>query len=332
MAITIKDVAKLAKVSPSTVSRVISDNPRISDATKQVVYKAMEELNYQPNAIARSLANQSTQTIGLIIPNKEEDLFENPFFIQVMRGISLYSQKRHYKIMFNYSSKPEEELKFVKDFVNSRWVDGIVLLTAYDDDQCIEYLSKEKFPFVVVGRPSNLKDIMWVDNDNFQATYHVVNRLIQKGHTKIAFVGGPKNLNFSKDRLDGYKRALEQRNLSLEDWMIEEMAGFSENLGYEAIKRICQTEVPHAVVTTDDLLAFGVMKYNKEHDLNIKITGFNNVPLSAYQSPPLTSVEINAEELGHQAAKLLINSLQGEKSPINHYIVDTDLIERESTL
>lgn len=332
MAVTIKDVAKLANVSPSTVSRVISDNPRISDATKQIVYKAMEELEYKPNAIARSLANKSTKTIGLIIPNTDEDLFQNPFFIQAMRGISLYSQRRGYKIMFNYSSNPDEELSIVKDFVSSKWVDGIVLLTAYEEDKTIDYLSKEDFPFVVVGRPANLKDIMWVDNDNFQATYHVVNRLIQLGASKIAFIGGPSYLNFSKDRLDGYRRGLEQRNISIENWMIEEMPGFSELYGYEAVKRICQHDIPHAIVTTDDLLAFGVMEYVNQHNLNIKITGFNNAPLSAYKNPPLTSVDINAEELGHQAAKLLINSLEGQANAINHYIVETDLIERESTL
>ncbi len=331
MAITIKEVAKLAKVSPSTVSRVISKSPRISDATKKVVYAAMDELKYKPNAIARNLANASTKTLGLIIPNQDENLFKNPFFIQAMRGISIYAQKKNYKIMFNYGSNPQDELNFVREFVHSKWVDGVILLTAYENDLCIEYLNQEAFPFVVVGRPYNIHDIMWVDNDNFQATYNLVNRLIQKGCQEIGFVGGPQKYIFSKDRLEGYKRALELRNLSVHPETIIETEDFTETYGYEAMAKICAHKVPHAVVTTDDLLGFGVIQYCKEHNLSVKVTGFNNIPLSVYQNPSLTSVDIKAEDLGYNAAKLLIRALEGLENPVNHYIVGTDLIEREST-
>lgn len=331
MAVTIKDVAKLANVSPSTVSRVISKSPRISDATKNIVYAAMEELKYKPNAIARNLANASTKTLGLIIPNKEENLFKNPFFIQAMRGISIYSQKKNYKIMFNYSSNPEDELSFVREFVHSKWVDGIILLTAYENDLCIDYLNQQDFPFVVIGRPFNLHDIMWVDNDNFQATYHLVNKLIQRGCHDIAFIGGPQKYIFSKDRLEGYKRAMDLRNLSVDEQMILETRDFTDEYGYEAMEKICSYKVPDAVVTTDDLLAFGVLKYNREHNLDIKVTGFNNTSLSEYQDPSLTSVDIKAEDLGYNAAKLLIKHLEGRDNPVNHFIVGTDLIEREST-
>ncbi len=332
MAITIKDVAKLANVSPSTVSRVISQSPRISDATKKLVYAAMDELKYKPNAIARNLANASTKTLGLIIPNQDENLFKNPFFIQAMRGISIYAQKKNYKIMFNYGASPEEELNFVHEFVNSKWVDGIILLTAYENDLCIEYLSEEAFPFVVVGRPYNIHDIMWVDNDNFQATYNLVNTLIQKGCQDIAFVGGPQKYIFSKDRLEGYKRSLELRNLTVNDDLIIEAKDFTEEYGYQAMAKICTIKVPHAVVTTDDLLGFGVLKYLREHDLKVKVTGFNNIPLSEYQNPALTSVDIKAEDLGYNAAKLLIKALEGVENTVNHYIVGTELVERNSTL
>lgn len=332
MAVTIKDVAKLANVSPSTVSRVISQSPRISDATKQVVYAAMKELKYKPNAIARNLANASTKTLGLIIPNQDENLFKNPFFIQAMRGISIYAQKKNYKIMFNYGASPEDELNFVHEFVNSKWVDGIILLTAYENDLCIEYLNDEAFPFVVVGRPYNIHDIMWVDNDNFQATYNLVNTLIQKGCQDIGFIGGPQKYIFSKDRLEGYKRALELRNLTVAGDIIIEATDFTEDEGYMAMKRICDNRIPQAIVTTDDLLGFGVLRYIREHDLKIKVTGFNNIPLSEYQTPALTSVDIRAEDLGYNAAKLLIRSLEGIENTVNHYIVATELIERESTL
>ena len=331
MAITIKDVAKLANVSPSTVSRVISKNPRISEATKQIVYAAMDELHYKPNAIARNLANASTKTLGLIIPNQDENLFKNPFFIQAMRGISIYAQKKNYKIMFNYGATPEDELNYVHEFVNSKWVDGIILLTAYENDKCIEYLSEEAFPFVVVGRPYNIHDIMWVDNDNFQATYNLVNNLIQKGCQDIGFIGGPQKYIFSKDRLEGYKRSMELRNLTVDQQLIFETSDFTEDEGYKAIEAICKYKIPHAIVTTDDLLGFGVIQYLKEKNLQVKVTGFNNIPLSAYQTPSLTTVDIKAEDLGYNAAKLLIKSIEGVENTVNHYIVGTELIEREST-
>lgn len=328
MAITIKDVAKLANVSPSTVSRVISNNPRISEATKTLVYEAMETLHYTPNASARNLANASTKTLGLIIPNKDENLFKNPFFILAMRGISIYAQKRNYKIMFNYSPDSEADLNYVREFVHSKWVDGIILLTAYENDPCIEYLNAHAFPFVVIGRPHNTQDILWVDNDNFQATYNLVNKLIQKGYQDIAFVGGPHQYVFSQDRLEGYKRALELRNIPFKSEMVEEASDFTDDLGFLAMEKLCQKQIPQAVVTTDDLLAFGVLRYCRTHHLMVKVTGFNNTTLCEYQNPPLTSVDIQAEELGYNAAKLLIKKLEGISTPVNHYIVSTQIVER----
>lgn len=328
MASTIKDVARLANVSPSTVSRVISNNPRISEATREVVFKAMKELNYKPNASARNLANSSTKTLGVIVPNTDENLFKNPFFIQALRGISIYAQKRNYKIMFNYSPSPSEDLKFVKEFVSSRWVDGMVLLTTYENDYCIDYLRAEQFPFVVIGRPSQDQDILWVDNDNFQATYHVVNELIKSGYREIGFIGGPLDYVFSKDRLEGYKRALELRNITFDPDLIIEGNDFTDRDGYLAMEKLCANKIPQAIVTTDDLIAFGVIRYMKKHQIIAKVTGFNNTTLAEYQDPPLTSVDIKAEALGYHAAQLLIKSIEKEEIAVKHCIVDTELINR----
>ncbi len=331
MAVTIKDVAKLANVSPSTVSRVIANNPRISDATKRIVFDAMSQLNYRPNAIARSLANQSTQTLGLILPSTDENLFKNPFFIEVMRGISLYAQKKGYRIMYTYSANPDEEVHFIEDFIQSKWVDGVVLLSAQENDKCIEYLKDSAFPFVVVGRPEKTDDVLWVDNDNFQATYNVVNHLIHKGCAKIAFVGGPLTMNFSRDRLEGFMRAMNVRGLSVEKHYVVEMPDLTIEYGYEAMNQLSGDLIPDAVVTTDDFLAIGVNRYIVEHEMKTKVVGFNNIPLGEYQTPSLTSVDIDAESLGYQAAKLLINKLKGIENNLNHCIVGTKLIEREST-
>lgn len=331
MPVTIKDVAKLAGVSPSTVSRVIADSPKISQATKDQVTKAMEDLNYHPNAIARSLANKSTKTIGLILPNSDEDLFVNPFFTQVMRGISLYAQKKGYYIMYSYSRSEEDEVSFIKNFINSKWVDGFILTTARKDDKCISYLKSIDHPFVVIGKPENPEGTLWVDNDNFHAMYTVVNKLIQKGNREIAFIGGSMDLNVTRNRYDGYRTALVNCGIPLNQDLIEE-ADFSELTGYKAMENILKKSSPTAVVTTDDLLAFGALQALKDSALtDISVIGFNNTPLAAYQSPTLTSVDINAEDLGYYAAKLLINKLENIKENITSYIIETELVERDST-
>lgn len=332
MNVTIKDVAKLANVSPSTVSRVIADNPKISNATKDIVYKAMEELNYRPNAIARSLANQSTRTLGLILPSTDENLFANPFFIQAMKGISIYAQKKGYYIMYTHSSNENESLDIIMDYINSKWVDGLILLTAMENDKCISYLKKANHPYVVIGRPENPQDTLWVDNDNFQAMYSVVNYLIDKGHSSIGFIGGPHHYNVTKDRLDGYKRALSAHGLDVDEGMILSVLDYSEACGYEATMKMTEYKVPSAIVTTDDLISYGVLKALKESsNMKIEVVGFNNTPLASYQTPPLSSVDINAEKLGYYAAKLLIDKLEKVEGAANHYIVETSLVEREST-
>lgn len=332
MAVTIRDVAKEAKVAPSTVSRVIGGSPKISDETKERVMEAIKKLNYQPNAIARSLANNSTHTLGLILPSEEEDLFKNPFFIQIMTGISVYAQKKGYYIMYAFSKNENEELKFIKNYTGSKLVDGVILLTSRTKDRCIEYLHEINYPFVIVGRPENTENVLWVDNDNFQAMYKVVSYLITKGHRKIAYIGGPEELNMSKDRLDGYKRALQIHGACIKENLVIQNKDFTEECGYEAMKKILKYNTPSAVVTTDDLLAFGANKVLREMKLkDISLVGFNNTPLAEYQYPSLSSVDINANKLGYYAAKILIKKLENKELISNHYIVETNLVEREST-
>ncbi len=331
MKVTIKDVAKRANVSPSTVSRVVHNSPKISTCTKEIVNKAMDELNYHPNAIARSLAKASTRTLGLILPNDPNELFINPFFIKTMRGLSIYAQKRGYYLMYSFSKNEEEEVDFLKDYVNSNWVEGIILFTSRHDDKCIAYLKSKNFPFVVIGRPEDTKGTLWVDNDNFQAMYNVVNYLIQKGHKEIAFIGGPITFNVTQNRLSGYKQALLNRGLEIDPEIIRTGTDFAEETGYESFREILAARTPDAVVTTDDMLAFGVLKAAAEMNHKSAVIGFNNTLRSAYQKPGLTSIDINPDELGVKAGKLIIDFLENNKQAVNHFVIDTLLIEREST-
>lgn len=329
--VTIKDVAKEAGVATSTVSRVLSNNPKISEETKDKVNEAIKKLNYKPNAIARSLANNKTKILGVVLPSEADDLLTNPFFINAMKGMSIYAQNKNYYITYVFAKDGKKEFESIKEITNINLIEGIILLRVNEDDESIKFLKNIEFPFVAIGRPEKTDDILWVDNDNFQAMYNVVNKLIQKGHKKIGFIGAIKTLNMSKDRLKGYKMALEVNGINYDEQLVIHKQLFKENQGYDAAKELLNKNKITAIVTTDDLLAFGAGKLLNEEKLDhISLVGFNNIQLAKYQTPPLSSVDINADELGYYAAKLLIEKLENEESLNTHYIVNTEFIERES--
>ena len=297
MKVTIKDVAREANVAPSTVSRVLSDSPKISEETKIKVNKAIKKLNYKPNAIARSLVNNKTKILGVVLPNEADDSFKNPFFVEAMRGMSMSAEENGYYIMYAFSKNDEDELKTIKEFSSNNLLEGLCLLSVREEDKTIKYLKDINFPFVVIGRPDE-EDVLWVDNDNFQAMFKLVDKFIKDGQSDIAFIGGKKSWNVSKDRLSGFKDAFKANNLNYDK--------------------------------TDDLLALGANKFlNEEGIEGVKIVGFNNTPMTKYQNPPISSIDINARELGYEATKLIIDYLNGNLVGRKKYcIVDTELIDR----
>jgi len=332
MKITIKDVAKEAKVSISTVSRVLSDSSKISQETKEIVFKAIKKLDYKPNAIARSLANKKRNMLGVVLPNEAQDLINSHFFVEAMKGMSLYAQSVNYYITYVFSKNEEDEERHIKELCNSSLVDGICLLRASENDKTIEFLQNKNFPFVIIGRPEISEGLLWVDNDNFKASYTLNERLIKKGIKNIAFFGCRPKWNMSKDRLNGYKMAHEVNGIRINENLIYFGEEFTEKVGYELTEKLLR-ENPNieAIFTTDDLLAFGTLKKLKENNIeNISVTGFNNIPLAPYQNPPLATIDVHAKELGYMAVKLLIDKLENSSRTNNHYIVQCEFLERSS--
>lgn len=327
MKVTIKDVAREAKVATSTVSRVLAKSDKISEETKERVNEAIKKLNYTPSIVARGLAKNKTRILAVILPQGAESSFENPFFVQAMKGISMCAQKENYYIMYTFK---EENEQWIKKFTEGNIVDGLFLFNAKSDDKTIEHLKKNKFPFVIIGRPEDIKNVLWVDNDNFEAVYQLTQRLIDKGNKKIAFIGAKKELNVSKDRLNGYKQGMFSRGLEVNEELIFEMDDFTEIEGYKAAKCILEKNNVSAFITTDDLLAFGVQNAIKEVGEDISVVGFNNIPLASYRKPSLSSVDINSEKLGFYAAKILIDKLEGKKN-MGYHVIETKFIERESS-
>lgn len=335
MAVTIKDVARLAGVDPSTVSRVIADSPRISGKTKEKVLKVMEELDFHPNAIARSLANKSTKTIGVIMPHSSEQVFTNPFFTEIMRGIGVSALKRGYYVLFSTGSNSDEEYEATSRLVNERRVDGLILLTSRVGDKTIESLREKRFPFVVVGKPANMEDVNWVDNDNREAGFMATEYLIELGHKRIGFVGGEFNYVFMGERFRGYKKALDSYGIKFSKELLS-LDEFVEEGGYSAVRKLLEQENrPTAVVVADDLMAFGAMRAIKEQGLRIpedvSVISFNDTPLAGYVDPPLTSMEIFVYDLGYNAGETLIEQLRDSGGHKKHIIIPTKLKVRRST-
>ncbi|WP_100333891.1 LacI family DNA-binding transcriptional regulator [Bacillus alkalisoli] len=335
MSVTIKDVAKAANVAPSTVSRVIANNPRISEKTKKRVREAMEELGYHPNFIARSLANQSTKVIGLVMPASADKTLQNPFFPEVLRGISTAAHDKQYALQMSTGVSEEEILEGVIQMVQGRRVDGIIMLYSRVEDKVIKYLQNSKFPFVVIGKPfTQVEEITHVDNDNFRGAKEATEHLIKLGHDRIAFVGGSLNLVVTIDRLLGYEKAL--RNAGIphrDDYVIHEE--FLKEGGQEATSELLSLEQPPtALVVADDLMALGIL--NKLHDLNISvpeqlsIVSFNNVLLAEVARPPLTSVDINIFQLGFQATKTLIQKMEDPTEPTKRIIIPHKMVVRQT--
>lgn len=332
--VTIKDVAKLANVNPSTVSRVIADSPRISDKTKQEVREAMNQLGYHPNLIARSLVNKSANAIGIIMPSSPEKAFQNPFFAEVLGGISNLAHQKQYSLYLSTGKTEKEIYSAVVNMVQGRRVDGIILLYSRVNDKIVTYLQELEFPFVIIGKPYKKEDtIIYVDNDNLGAANEVTSFLISRGHRRIGFIGGSLDLIVTIDRLNGYKTALQNNNIPInDDYIIHKE--FHKDGGKEAIVELMSLkEPPTALIVTDDLIGFGVLSALRDMGINvpndISVISFNNIMLTELTNPPLSSVDIHIYQLGYQAATSLIGLIS--KSAIaKKIIIPHKLILRES--
>ncbi|WP_416828721.1 LacI family DNA-binding transcriptional regulator [Ectobacillus polymachus] len=335
MAITIKDVAKKANVAPSTVSRVIANSPRISEKTKRRVRKIMDELGYHPNMNARSLANQMTQALGLVMPSSASKAFLNPFFPEVIRGISSFSHVKDYSLYMSTGDTEEEIFEGVARMVQGKRVDGIIVLYSRTNDKVVQYLHEQQFPFVLIGKPSHaMESITYIDNDNYLAGREVTEYLLSLGHKRIAFIGGSPDLMVTKERLAGYKEALKLANIALPDEYVCFMEFLREG-GQLAVEHLMSyEEAPTAIVVTDDLMALGVLSTLSEKGYHVpdevSVVSFNNVVFAEIAYPPLTSVDVKIYQLGYEAAKNLIERIETPNFSPKSIIVPYKLIVRQT--
>jgi DNA-binding LacI/PurR family transcriptional regulator len=333
--VTIKDVAKQANVSPSTVSRVIANNPRISHKTKERVKAVMDKLGYHPNFNARSLANKSVQAIGLVMPGSTDKVFQNPFFPEVIRGISKIAHDKEYAILMSTGETENEIYEGVVRMVQGGRVDGVILLYSRINDRVTNFLIERNFPFTMIGKPhSNSDGTTHVDNDNYSASKAATDYLLSLGHKQIGFVGGSLSLLVTVERLRGYQDALSSSNVPLcKDYIVHEE--FLREGGQEAIAELMSlNKPPTALVVADDLMALGMLNTLGEMNVRVpedlSIVSFNNLLLSEISRPPLTTIDVNIYQLGFQAAKCLIEIITEPLEPAKRIIVPYKMIERHS--
>ncbi|MFC6334509.1 LacI family DNA-binding transcriptional regulator [Paenibacillus septentrionalis] len=335
--VTIKDIAKAAGVSPSTVSRVISNHDRISSATSSKVKRIMEEMGYHPNIMAKSLVSKTTKTLAIMLPRPAEELFKDFFFGELLRGILTHSTIAGYDMLLTAATSPMDEKETVSRLVFGRRVDGVILLSSRVSDPLISMLDKQQFPTVLIGRTDEQAGILSVDNDNEQAAYDATKHLILQGHERIGFVSGPPNLTVSLDRMAGYRRALQEQGLELRsEWVVE--GEYLQHSGYRAMTFLMNLqERPSALVVIDDAVAFGVLHGLTELGFavpeDICIVSFNNIALSELASPPISSIDIGTYQLGYTASQMLIRRIVDQPSVHqNRVIIPHRLIVRESSL
>lgn len=335
MAVTIKDVAALAGVSPSTVSRTCKDNPSISRETKEKVRKAMLQLGYEPNFQASNLASQNSKTIGIILPPSARETFENPFFLETIRGISQFCNGRQYISTIVTGQNSEELLGAIRTMVRSGQVDGFILLYSKADDAIIEYLNEEGLLYVLVGKAQQFANLtIYIDNDNVLAGKEATDYLYDLGHRKIAYLGSESIKLFSADRKTGYQLSMLQHDLVVEKKYTIEVNDVYLDECKPLLEMLQSEDRPTAIVVSDDILAVSLERVCIQCGLSIpedlSIISFNDSLFARLTHPPLTSIDVNSCQLGIEAASQLINHIENPNLVATKIIVPHSLIERES--
>ncbi|MDI3548008.1 MAG: hypothetical protein PWR10_1660 [Halanaerobiales bacterium] len=328
--ITMDDIAKAANVSKSTVSRALSNDPRVNEDTRERITEIARRLNYRPHQVAQALAKKSTNIIGVVIPWVPRSVAD-PFFLEFLQGIGEVATANGYSLTLpNIARNQVEDLASI---FNNNKVDGIILTEPMLNDPRIEYLQRENIPFVFLGNPM-VGEICWVETDNESGAYQAVNYLIESGHTKIATVAGSPELVAGKYRLEGYKRALRDGNLEVNPDLIF-YADFTQQSAYRATKKLLEkTRDFTAIFAANDLMALAVIKALKEEKIaipeEVAVMGYDGIQVGEYIDPALSTIKIPSVKMGRMAMNLLLGIIRGEKIRERQVLLPPELVIRSS--
>lgn len=330
---TIEEIAELAQVSRSTVSRVLNNHPSVRPTVRDRVLRVINEQNYAPHAAARSLASSRTNIIGLLIPRSAATIFSDPFFSAVIQGVSEACNSHGYFLMLSMVTS-EMEQGFYNRILRSRHFDGIIMLSSDVDDPILPLLIQDHTPLVMIGSHPYFQKLSWVDVDNREGARLAVAHLIGLGHRRIGTITGPLQMTAGLDRRDGYKLALVEAGIAVSPDLIIE-GDFSQEGGYQAMLRLLALpQRPTAVFVASDAMAIGALRAAREAGLSvpddIALVGFDDLPSGSFADPPLTTVHQPVLEMGAAAVGLLLDRLKLTDQPPLQVRQPASLVVRSS--
>ena len=334
MPVTIKDVAKRVGKSVTTVSRALHGYDDVSNETRLLVEQAADEMGYRPNTLAQRLQKRATDTLGLVLPTFGPR-FSDPFFSEFLAGIGNKAADFGYDLLVSTQPPGEREMLAYKQAVESRRVDGFVIVRTRMQDERINYLREIDFPFVAFGRVDQDLDFSYVDEDSYHGMRLIAGHIIQQGFLRAACIAPEPELMFAKHRLEGFRDGLTAAGHQLEERYLK-YSDLTQRGGYEmASELLGLKEPPNAIAACNDLMAFGAIRAAHEHGLTIgeeiAITGFDDIPMSEHIHPPLTTVNQPIYEIGVRVCEMLIHRIQSKPSKHEQVILLPSLVIRQST-
>ena len=329
--LTLDKIAEVAKVSRSTVSRVINNDPNVSEKTRTRVQEVIRQLNFQPNRAARSLAGGRTHVLGLVIPMGVSRLFTDPYFPILIQSVSSTCNARDYSIML-WLAEPEYERKMISQILYNGLMDGIIVSSMLLDDPLVKALIAGRLPFILVGRSPGDECACTVDVDNLDGARQAVTHLLNNGRRRIATITGPQTMIAGRDRLEGYLTALQKSALTPgPEWIVD--GDFTEAGGYNAARQLLPHR-PDAIFAASDSMAFGALRALQEANLrvpeDIALVGFDDLPFAAHTNPPLTTVRQPIQNTGVLAVEALIDRIENPDAEPRQAILPTELVIRAS--
>jgi len=330
--LTLEEIARLSGVSRSTVSRVINQQPNVSQDVRQRVQAVIQDTGYQPNLAAQTLVSKRSWMIGLVLPRSVSSFFTDPYFPRLLQGIAQGCNQHDYTLGLFLVGTKEDEEKILPRVSRKGMLDGVLIQSGQIGDQLIDRLVNLDLPVVVVGSPLHADEISFIDVDNVSGAYNAVSHLIRLGYQRIATITGLTGGSATADRLEGYQNALIERGRNLDQSLIAE-GDYTEAGGYFAMQQLLPAK-PDAIFAASDLMAIGAMRAVNEAGLKIPkdvaFVGFDDVSVATYANPQLTTIRQPIARFGINAVEILIDLIENGIKPARRIIMDTDLIIRES--
>jgi LacI family transcriptional regulator len=328
--ITIKEIAKLTGVSTATVSRVLNNNGRFSEETRKRVLKAAEKFDYRPNIVAKSLRTSLSKTIGVVIPD-----ITNEFFASIVLAIENYCIPKGYSVFICNTSEDQEKEKMYINDIEAKGVDGLIYLSANNENPID--LTKYSFPVVCMDRIPYGENMVVVQSDNFSGGYQATTELLKQGCRNILLLRDERDMSAVINRFEGYRQALYDFGIALNLNLVK-YSKVDVNFAKVTITQCVESGVIFdGIFAVTDWLALGALMALKEQNImvpeDVKIVGFDNISLTQYTSPTLSSIDQDKMALGNLAAEALLDMInnQYDSSRSKHITVPVNLIRRDST-